>query len=62
MPSTPRWPPSPCNVWSSRPSPVLAAPWGPGTGHSVPRKYLTYGFGVLLVATLIKMFWSLRAI
>jgi hypothetical protein len=38
---------------------MLTAPWGARTAHAVPRKYLAYGFGIFLVATSIKMFWSL---
>jgi uncharacterized membrane protein YfcA len=38
---------------------MLAAPWGAKVAHSIDRKYLSYGFGVFLVATSIKMFWSL---
>lgn len=40
---------------------MLTAPWGTRTAHAIPRKYLAYGFGVFLVATSIKMFWSLLA-
>ncbi len=38
---------------------MLTAPLGAKTAHNVPRKYLSYGFGIFLVATSIKMFWSL---
>lgn len=34
---------------------MLAAPWGAHTAHTIPRKYLAYGFGVFLVATAIRM-------
>lgn len=40
---------------------MLTAPWGAKAAHTVPRKYLAYGFGAFLVATSIKMFWSLAA-
>jgi len=40
---------------------MLTAPWGARTAHAIPRKYLAYGFGLFLVATSIKMFWSLIA-
>ena len=40
---------------------MLTAPWGAKTAHSIPRKYLAYGFGVFLVVTSIKMFWGLLA-
>lgn len=38
---------------------MLAAPWGARVAHAIDRKYLSYGFGIFLVATSIKMFWSL---
>lgn len=38
---------------------MLAAPWGAKVAHSIDRKYLSYGFGLFLVATSIKMFWGL---
>ncbi len=40
---------------------MLTAPWGAKAAHTIPRKYLAYGFGIFLVATSIKMFWSLLA-
>jgi len=38
---------------------MFAAPFGARTAHAIDRKYLSYGFGIFLVATSIKMFWSL---
>ncbi len=40
---------------------MLTAPWGARAAHSIPRKYLAYGFGAFLTVTAVKMFWSLVA-
>ena len=40
---------------------TLTAPYGAKAAHSIPRKYLAYGFGAFLVATAAKMFLSLLA-
>lgn len=38
---------------------MFAAPFGAKAAHTVPRKYLSYGFAIFLVATSIKMIVSL---
>ncbi len=38
---------------------MLTAPFGARAAHAIPRKYLAYGFGLFLIATSAKMFWSL---
>lgn len=38
---------------------MFAAPYGAKAAHTIPRKYLAYGFAVFLVATSIKMIVSL---
>lgn len=40
---------------------MLTAPYGARAAHTVPRKYLAYGFGAFLILTAAKMFWSLLA-
>jgi uncharacterized membrane protein YfcA len=41
------------------PTSMLMAPIGTRVAHSIPRRYLAYGFGAFLLITSIKMFWSL---
>ena len=38
---------------------TLTAPWGAKVAHKIPRRYLAYGFGVFLIATACRMFWSI---
>jgi uncharacterized membrane protein YfcA len=40
---------------------MLTAPYGAKTAHTVPRKYLAYGFGAFLALTSAKMFYSLAS-
>lgn len=38
---------------------MLTAPWGARVAHTIPRKYLAYGFGAFLLLTAAKMIWGL---
>ena len=40
---------------------MLTAPYGAKAAHSIPRRYLAYGFGAFLTITAIKMFYTLLA-
>jgi uncharacterized membrane protein YfcA len=41
------------------PSSILATPWGVRLAHSIPPLWLKRAFAAFLVATSLRMFWSL---